>query len=228
MMGRWAEGVDSPTRSMSAKRTCVEICSDASDEDPLARLMCAAQGGDPQAYSALLRAIIPLVRGYALRRCSFLGHADIDDLVQEVLLSIHAVRMTYDPDRPFKPWLFAITHHRVVDAVRRRALRTANEVAAEDVPFDQVSDPASDEAPFGDSGAIHQALRALPRTQRTALELLKLKEMSLKEAAAEIGSTVGALKVSTHRAMVSLRRSLIGAVDRAHGMSGGSESVSRW
>ncbi len=213
MMAGWADRVDPPKRAMPANRACAGICGNARDGDPLARLMCAAQGGDQAAYSDLLRAIIPLVRSYAVRRCSFLGHADIDDLVQDVLLSIHAVRMTYDPDRPFKPWLFAIAHHRVVDAVRRRALRTANEVAAEDVPCGHIPDPVSDEAPFGDSGAINQALRALPRTQRTALELLKLKEMSLKEAAAEIGSTVGALKVSTHRAMVSLRRSLIGAMD---------------
>ncbi len=213
MMSGWVERVDPPMGPMPAQRACAATCSDASDGDPLARLMCAAQGGDQAAYSDLLRAIIPLVRSYALRRCAFLGHADIDDLVQEVLLSLHAVRATYDPGRPFKPWLFAIAHHRVVDALRRRSLRTANEVAAEDVPFDQVRDPASDEAPFGDSGAIHAALRALPRTQSTALELLKLKEMTLKEAAAELGSTVGALKVSTHRAMASLRRSLIGAMD---------------
>ena len=213
MMIGWAGREDLARRSTAAKPVCVGTCGDARDGDPLTRLMCAAQGGDQAAYSDLLRAIIPLVRSYAVRRCSFFGHADIDDLVQDVLLSVHAVRTTYDPDRPFKPWLFAIAHHRVVDAMRRRALRTANEVAADDVLFDQTPDPSSDEAPFGDSGAIHQALRALPQTQRTALELLKLKEMSLKEAAAEIGSTVGALKVSTHRAMVSLRRSLIGATD---------------
>ena len=213
MMTGWVESGDLARHSMPGKRACVETCGDARDGDPLARLMCAAQGGDQAAYSDLLRAIIPLVRSYAVRRCSFLGHADIDDLVQDVLLSVHAVRKTYDTDRPFKPWLFAIAHHRVVDVLRRRALRTANEVAAEDIPCSEIPDPASNEAPFGDSGSIHQALRALPRTQRTALELLKLKEMSLKEAAAEIGSTVGALKVSTHRAMLSLRRSLIGAMD---------------
>lgn len=200
-------------RSMFGERACPEIVGDIRDEDPLARLMDAAQKGDRTAYSELLRAIIPLVRGYAIRRCSFFGHADIDDLVQEVLCSVHAVRTTYDPGRPFKPWLFAIAHHRVVDAVRRRAVCTANEVAAEDVSIDECPDPASDAAPFGDSGAVHQALRALPRNQRTALVLLKIKEMSLKEAAAECGSTVGALKVSTHRAMASLRRSLSCAVD---------------
>jgi RNA polymerase sigma-70 factor (ECF subfamily) len=213
MMAGWADRLDPPMHPAPARPAHAEIGNAAPDGDPLARLMSAAQGGNQAAYSDLLKAIVPLVRRYAARRCPFLGHADLDDLVQDVLLSIHAVRSTYDPNRAFKPWLFAIAHHRVVDTVRRRALRSANEVAADDVPFDQAPDPACDEAPFGDSSAIHQALSALPRNQRKALELLKLKEMSLKEAAAEIGSTVGALKVSTHRAMASLRRSLIGATD---------------
>jgi RNA polymerase sigma-70 factor (ECF subfamily) len=48
-------------------------------------------------------------------------------------------------------------------------------------------------------------VRALPEGQRQAIELLKLKELSLKEAAAISGTSVGALKVATHRAMATLR-----------------------
>lgn len=213
MLTSRAESVDQPICSISAEHSRADISLDARGADPLAQLMQAAQCGDQAAYSVLLRAIIPLVRGYIVRRYSFLGHADIDDIVQDVLISIHAVRSTFDPDRSFKPWLYAIAHHRVVDAIRRRALRAKNEVASEQVSFDNARNLASDAAPFGDSSTLYYALCALPRTQRTAVELLKLKEMSLKEAAAEIGSTVGALKVSTHRAMVNLRRSLIDAME---------------
>jgi RNA polymerase sigma-70 factor (ECF subfamily) len=51
-------------------------------------------------------------------------------------------------------------------------------------------------------------MAALPPGQRQALELMKLQEMSLKEAAAATGMTVGALKVSVHRAMATLRKVL--------------------
>ena len=53
-----------------------------------------------------------------------------------------------------------------------------------------------------------QAIQELPAGQRSAIELLKLQEMSLKEAAAATGTSVGALKVSTFRAMDALRRRL--------------------
>jgi RNA polymerase sigma-70 factor (ECF subfamily) len=61
---------------------------------------------------------------------------------------------------------------------------------------------------IGDVEALEHAIRALPAGQRQAIELLKLREMSLKEASAATGTSVSALKVATHRAMLSLRRIL--------------------
>ena len=34
--------------------------------------------------------------------------SDAEDAVQDILLTVHAVRYTYDPTRPFGPWLVAI------------------------------------------------------------------------------------------------------------------------
>ena len=48
----------------------------------------------------------------------------------------------------------------------------------------------------------------LPPGQRQALELIKFRETSLKEASALTGISIGALKVSVHRATKTLRRSL--------------------
>jgi RNA polymerase sigma-70 factor (ECF subfamily) len=50
----------------------------------------------------------------------------------------------------------------------------------------------------------------LPTGQSQAIQLLKLKEMSLKEAAVLSGSSVAALKVATHRALHGLRKMLSG------------------
>src|SRR5436190_116907 len=92
-------------------------------------LMQRAQQGDTVAYVQLLNEITPILRRVIRRQRSFLSAADIEDLVQEVLLSVHAVRATYDPARPFMPWLFAITRNRLVDGVRRYSRQGAREIS---------------------------------------------------------------------------------------------------
>ena len=188
--------------------------SDAAPDERLRELMRAAQDGDPDAYRALLTAITPRLRRVIWTRRSFLESADLEDLVQDVLLSLHAVRHTYDPTRPFFPWLLAIVRNRLVDAARRYARQKGHERAVDDmdVTFADVAANTPDER-LGDEEALMQAIRQLPKGQRQAIELLKLREMSLKEAASQTGSSVTALKVATHRAMASLRRALGAATD---------------
>jgi len=72
-------------------------------DNRFAELMRAAQAGDGDAYSQLLNEITPRIRRVVRSQRVFLQTEDIEDLVQDVLLSIHAVRETYDPDRPFVP-----------------------------------------------------------------------------------------------------------------------------
>lgn len=180
------------------------------DDHALATLMRAAQEGNTQAYVLLLKEITPRLRQIVRAQRRFLKIADIEDLVQDVLLSVHAVRTTYDPRRPFMPWLMAITRHRLADAARRHTRRAAHEVQVENVPVTFSDDGTNiDSDEYRDPEALRQAIMALSPGQRDAIELLKLREMSLKEAAAARGTSIGALKVSVHRAMATLRRALI-------------------
>jgi RNA polymerase sigma-70 factor (ECF subfamily) len=175
--------------------------------------MRAAQAGDPEAYAELIDDLIPYIRRIVRHRRSFLAPEDIEDAVQDVLLSLHAVRATYDGQRPFKPWLLAIVRNRLADRARRDIRRATHEVPAPDpevtpeVTF--VQEPAN--TPYeddGDSTALRRAVSELPAGQRRAIELLKIQELSLKEAAEATGTSVGALKVATHRAMAALRKAL--------------------
>jgi RNA polymerase sigma-70 factor (ECF subfamily) len=183
-------------------------------DDELRMLMRAAQGGDADAYCALLTVLTPRLRRIVRARRAFLESADVEDLVQDVLLSMHAVLATYDASRPFLPWLLAIVRNRLADAARRYSRRRGRELAVEDldVTFAEFATNTGDEG-VGDEEALAQAIQALPPAQRQAIELLKLREMSLKEASAATGTSVSALKVATHRAMASLRRMLGAAED---------------
>lgn len=177
-------------------------------EDRLGGLMCAAQGGDRDAYRALLREIAPMVRRIVHGRFPFLAREEAEDLVQDILLAIHSVRATYDPARPFLPWLVAIARHRAADMARRYARKRGREVAVDILPETSAEDGTNPEESYGDPEALRRAVSTLPEGQRVAIELLKLKEMSLKEAASVSGMSIGALKVATHRATRALRIAL--------------------
>jgi RNA polymerase sigma factor (sigma-70 family) len=177
--------------------------------DALGNLMRAAQKGDSGAYVELLRVITPRIRQVVRRQRGFAGSAEVEDLVQDVLLSVHTVRATYDPSRRFAPWLLAIVRNRLVDGARRYGRIARREVLVDDLDVTFfASEPNDDSAEVGDASALQEAVRALPEGQRQAIELLKLKELSLKEAAEVSGTSVGALKVATHRAMATLRFTL--------------------
>jgi RNA polymerase sigma factor (sigma-70 family) len=172
-------------------------------------LMQAAQEGDGRAYGQLLREVTPVLRGAVRRRRSFLGAADIEDLVQETLLSVHVARATYDPLRPFLPWLYAILERRMADLGRQHARRSTHEVQDDDAALSATADQAETGVDgYGDRRRLAQAIGELPRRQRTAVELLKLRQMSLKEASAASGMSSVALRVLVHRALISLRKKL--------------------
>ena len=95
--------------------------------------MRAAQRGDQAAYTRLVRKVMPLLQRVLRTRQRFLQSADRDDLMQEVLLSLHRAMATYDPGREFVPWLMAIARNKMADHARRFARSSANEVLVEDL-----------------------------------------------------------------------------------------------
>jgi RNA polymerase sigma-70 factor (ECF subfamily) len=173
--------------------------------------MRSAQAGDARAYAELLGAITPRLRQIISNQRKFLQAADREDLVQEILLSLHSVRDTYDPERPFMPWLMAITQHRLADAARRYHRQAARQNEFEELFVTFAGDAPNMEAEsYGNPEGLKRAIECLPPRQRTAIQLLKLREMSLKEAAEASGSSIDALKVSVHRGMATLRQTLRG------------------
>jgi RNA polymerase sigma factor (sigma-70 family) len=170
-------------------------------------LMRAAQAGDGTAYTALLREAAALLRRYVRSRRRAQDAADGEDLVQEILMSVHAVRTTYDPQRPFTPWLLAIARNRMADRARQDRRRAARDARAYDVELSLHPTPAN-AAAEPDGEALAQAIDGLPASQKRAIQLLKLQEMTLQEASRETGASIGSLKLLVHRAMRNLRKTM--------------------
>ena len=171
----------------------------------LTAAMAAAQGGDRVAYELVLRECVPLVKRIARQQGA---SADfLDDVVQDVLVTVHGARATFDPSRSFSAWLTAITQRRTVDILRKRGRRGAREVYA---PLAVETHPSADNPEQtamrrADAAQLRAFVEALPETQREAVLSLALEDNSLEDASKATGRTKTALKVNLHRAIRTLR-----------------------
>lgn len=177
--------------------------------------MAAAQGGDRAAYELVLRECVPIVRRIA--RAQGADANVLDDVVQDVLITVHGARAAFDPTRSFVAWLTAITQRRAIDILRRQTRRSTREIfaplAAETHPAE--GDPESDAAATSAARELRAAVATLPEGQREAVQTLALEENSLDDASKRTGRTKSALKVNLHRAIKTLRSRLgAAAADR--------------
>ncbi|WP_091719296.1 RNA polymerase sigma factor [Methylobacterium phyllostachyos] len=177
-------------------------------EEELAGLMASAQRGDAAAYRALLKACLPVVS--AIARAQGVRGEAVDDVVQDTLMTVHRARASYDPARPFMPWLRAITQRRAIDRLRRagRRPREVSDPLAYEAEIDPGPAPGQGLEARDRAASLARAVASLPEGQRQAVEQLGLRELSLDEAAAVTGRSKGALKVNLHRALKTLRASL--------------------
>jgi len=172
---------------------------DDQDKRQWPALMVQAQQGSQQAYERLLRALLPVIRAQVTKQIfnPNLG----EDVVQDVLLTVHRVRHTYDSRYPFLPWLLAIIRARCIDALRREGHHHPTIIDDE-----RYSEIVQDEEETLDTGCLAHYLRQLPARQREIVEFVHLKENSLAEAAAHHQLSLSAVKSLLHRAFTHLRR----------------------
>lgn len=165
-----------------------------SDEATLARLMRAGQAGDGQAYRQLLGLAAPLLQRWFRRKVA--AH-ELDDLVQDTLLAVHQRRASWDPARPFLPWLAAIARYRWVDRLRRSSLRN------HDALFDDIAVESGESALIGRLGC-DRLLALLPAGQAAAIRAMRIEGLSVAEAAAQLGQSESMVKVNVHRGLKRL------------------------
>jgi RNA polymerase sigma-70 factor (ECF subfamily) len=176
--------------------------------DPLGLLMQKAQGGDAVAYRTLLNTISPLIKSYLRTRLFSRNH--IDDIAQEILLAIHAVRHTYNPEQPFRNWMYGISRHKAIDYMRKAGRQNANET--NDVEFETfMADGANNPEETLEAKQLRASLDRLPDKQRQILLLTKVEGFSMAEAGKKLGMTEAAAKVAAHRAYKKLKEILIDA-----------------
>lgn len=171
-------------------------------EAELRTWMTAGLDGDAPAHAALLRALVPLLRSFFRRRMR--GDEDIEDLVQETLIAIHTKRGTYDRDRPFTAWLYAVARYRLIDHLRRRRVS---------VPIEEVEAILVTEG-FEEAVTarvdVDRLLSGLSGKQARAIRDTHLEGLSVAEAAEQAQIGQSDVKVSVHRGLKALAARLRG------------------
>jgi RNA polymerase sigma factor (sigma-70 family) len=163
-------------------------------EESLRDLMIRSQGGDKQAYGVLLEQTARWLSRFFAQKIA----ADaVDDLVQDTLISLHRKRASYDPSRPFLPWLAAIARYRWVDRLRQTYRHQAKTL-----DFDIQED--SHEDVVGARISIDRLLAHLSFPQAEAIRLVKIEGLSIAEACKRSGQSEPLVKVNIHRGLKKL------------------------
>ena len=169
----------------------------------LESLMKSAQDGDKKAYHQLLQEAQRLIQRYVTKRVY--ARAEVGDVVQEILMSLHKARHTYQPDKPFTPWLYAICHFRVQDYLRRTYRSREDAYDNFEGLSHNADDTESIDSTLEKRQLTEQALSLLNDKQRTIIDALYLQELSADEAAIKLDYSVSDIRTSAHRALKKLQ-----------------------
>ena len=173
----------------------------SSQENDWAVWMRAAMTGDSGAYRQFLASLAPHVRAVARSRCRSLSapEGEVEDVVQEVLLTIHLKRGTWDRSRPIGPWVAAITRNKLIDILRQRGRHIT-------VPIEDFMDSlqAEDLTPELSTRDIDTLLGHLKPQQREIVRSISVNGSSIRETADRLQMTEGAVRVTLHRALKAL------------------------
>lgn len=162
--------------------------------------MARAHRGDAGCYEQLLTEIGAVIDAYI--RVRFGPIDGIEDCVQECLLTVHKARHTYDPSRPFRPWMFTLVRHRTIDVLRRGRKERA------------VSIDGHDAEQFIDPNDLHRrldgvkVLENLAPDYREAVALTQYAGCTAAEAATWLGISESALKARLRRGLNAIHKSL--------------------
>lgn len=163
-------------------------------------LLAAHVAGDPEAFGELVRRHRDRLWAVALRT---LGNPeDAADAVQNALLSAYRNAASYRGDAAVTTWLHRIVVNACLDLVRRRQVRAAEPLPADDAHA--MVAPGDAMAARETALDVQAALLTLPVEQRAALVLVDVQGYSVEDAAAVLGCAVGTVKSRCSRGRARL------------------------
>ena len=155
---------------------------------------------NPQITCSALEAIHSQVFGWALSRCNF-DHAIAEDLMQQAYVELLSGSARFDNKSSLKTFVFGVVQNLARSRFRRLASRLRLVRRYEHVPAEATADVAEADA----MSDVWIAVRQLPMRQRDIVELIFCRELTIEEASAVMGVSVGTGRVHYDRAKKTLK-----------------------
>lgn len=189
-----------------AKLNGGRAAADASDE----QLMRALAASSDEALQLLYARHAPLVFGLAAQT---LDRPAAEEIVQDVFLALWRNAARFDPSRgPLRPWLLQISHHRILNELRRRSRRPLLDADPDGERAAELPDP--DPGPSAAAwreyqrAALRAALERLPPAQRQALGLAFFDDLTHQQVADVLQLRLGTAKTRIRAGLMRLREQL--------------------
>jgi RNA polymerase sigma-70 factor (ECF subfamily) len=171
-------------------------------EQRWAEAMRAERRGEAVAYKRMLKEVATALRRSLAPRLVRvgLGAHEAEDLVQEILIGLHRKRYTWDPARPFLPWLHTITRYKLIDFMRQRRGDTRRRVDLALEDWVEIVESPADEADCS-TWEVDRHLAVLPVSQRKIVRAIAVEGASVRSVAQGLATSEGAVRVTLHRAI---------------------------
>lgn len=162
-----------------------------------------ALDNNPHISRSALEAIHSQVYGWALSRCDF-DHATAEDLMQQAYVELLSGNARFDNKSTLRTFVFSVVQNLARSRFRRVSsrLRLVKKYHREAI----VQSVETAEPPLDDG--VWRAVRALPARQRDVIELVFCRELTIEQASAVMGVTMGTGRVHYDRAKKALRERL--------------------
>jgi RNA polymerase sigma-70 factor, ECF subfamily len=192
------------TEIFFSKEKMVTSPENISEPDWLRSLFCQGIKGDSASYGEFLRLISIRVRHLVIKKIPM---KDVEDVVQEVLISIHKASHTYNGERPIIPWVFAITQFRINDHLRKIYARSKKEVVVENYDkIETIQDVTIDTS--SSELSVDEVLSDVPEKQRKILTMLYMDGYTAKETGNILNMKETTVKVVAHRAIKKVKEKM--------------------
>ncbi len=172
----------------------------ADNETRWRQLIADAQKGNNESYQTLLLELDTFLRRY----CGAIikNWSKNEDLSQECLVAIHKARMTYDPARPFLPWVKAIVRNKSIDWIRKEVKQIEREILIDET---KAQGSTKDLDSTENNIVFENLIKLLDEKYQQPILLTKIYGYTEKEVGKKLNLSESAVKIRIHRGVMDLK-----------------------